>query len=74
MQTAIERALEDNLGVAGDHYCLTEDYRIRGAHLFRFDLVMVDPETRRWRRFWFTVGDAAAQAGVLRVMLIEEET
>jgi hypothetical protein len=45
---------------------------IAGTSIIRFDIVMTDPETAQWRRFWFTVSDAAAQFGVLRVLLIEE--
>jgi hypothetical protein len=72
MREVIERSLEENLGQHGDHFCLDESYRIPGTSYFRFDIVMTDPDTRRWRRFWFTVSDAAAKYSVLRVMLIEE--
>ena len=74
MREVIERSLEENLGQHGDHFCLNESYRIPGTSYFRFDIVMTDPETGRWRRFWFTVSDAAASYSVLRVLLIEEAT
>jgi len=72
MRTALERSLEEHLGQFGDSFCLNEDYRIPGTSYFRFALVLTDPESQKWRRFWVTVSDAAAQYGVLRVMLIEE--
>ena len=72
MRAVIERSLVEHLGQLGDHFCLQESYRIPGTSLFRFDIVLADPETKRWRHFWFTVSDAAAQFGVLRVLLIEE--
>jgi hypothetical protein len=72
MRAALERSLEENLGKLGDSFCLNEDYRIAGTSYFRFDLVLTDPESQKWRHFWITVSDAAAQYGVLRVMLIEE--
>jgi hypothetical protein len=72
MRDTIERSLEEHLGQHGDSFCLNESYRIPGTSYFRFDIVLSDPESGKWRRFWFTVSDAAAQYGVLRVMLIEE--
>lgn len=72
MREVIERSLEEHLGQFGDHFCLNESYRISGTSCFRFDIVLTDPETGRWRHFWFTVSDVAAQYGVLRVVLIEE--
>jgi hypothetical protein len=72
MREVIERSLEEHLGEFGDHFCLNESYRIHGTSYFRFDMVLTDPETTRWRHFWFTVSDAAAPFSVLRVVLIEE--
>lgn len=72
LRAVVERSLEEHLGQHGDHFCLQESYRIVGTSLFRFDLVLSDPDTGRWRHFWFTVSDAAAQYGILRVVLIEE--
>jgi hypothetical protein len=72
MRNVIEHSLEEHLGKFGDSFCLNESYRIHGTSYFRFDLVVSDPETGKWRRFWFTVSDAAAQYGILRVVLIEE--
>jgi hypothetical protein len=68
----IERNLASLLGEHGDFYCLQEAYRIPGTPYFRFDLLLADPGTGARRRFWFTVSDAAAQYGILRVQLIEE--
>jgi len=72
MREVIERSLEQQLGQYGDYFCLNESYRIPGTSCFRFDIVLIDPETGKWRHFWFTVSDAAAQYGVLRELLIEE--
>jgi hypothetical protein len=72
VRAVLERSLAEHLGEHGDFYCLTESYRISGTSYFRFDLILADPETDRLRQFRITASDAAAAAGVLQVLLIEE--
>jgi hypothetical protein len=72
VREVLERNLEEHLGQHGDFFCLQECYRIHGTSLFRFGIVLADPDTGRIRHFRFTVSDAAAAYGVLQVLLIEE--
>lgn len=74
MRRALEDSLELHLGENGDHFCLTESYRIRGTSRFQFRLVIIDPETHQTRIFRVIASDAAVQAGVLRVLYLDEVT
>ena len=74
VRQAIERHLAEDLGQHGDHYCLSEEYRTTGTPYFRYDFVLLDPDSGRLRSFRFYVSDGAAQFGVLRVLLVEETT
>ena len=74
----MRRVLEDNLelylGEMGDHFCLTESYRIRGTSRLQFQLVITDPETHKPRVFRVIASDASASSGVLRVLYLDEAT
>jgi hypothetical protein len=74
VRQAIERHLAEDLGQHGDHYCLSEEYRVAGTAYLRYDLLLLDPDTDRLRSFRFYVSDGAAQFGVLKVLLVEETT
>jgi len=49
MQEAIEDCLDRHLGQHGDHYCLSESYRIRGTSRFQVSFLLRDPDTGRPR-------------------------
>jgi hypothetical protein len=74
MRRALEDSLELYLGKMGDHFCLTESYRIRGTSRIQFQLVITDPETHKPRVFRFIVSDASASSGVLQVLYLDEVT
>jgi hypothetical protein len=74
MRAALEDSLEANLGQGGDHYCLTESYRIRGTSRFQFFLILADPGTGRLRRFRVVARDESAPVGVLKVLYLDEAT
>ena len=74
LRRKLEDSLEANLGERGDHFCLSERYRIRGTSRIQFQLVITDPETRKPRVFRVIAGDASAPSGVLRVLYLDEVT
>jgi hypothetical protein len=74
MRRALEDSLEFHLGQNGDHYCLTERYRIRGTSRIQFRLIVTDPDTHQHRAFRVIASDAAAPSGVLQVLYLDEVT
>jgi hypothetical protein len=74
MRRALEDSLELHLGEMGDHFCLTERYRIRGTPRIQFQLILTDPETHKPRVFRIIASDASAASGVLRVLYLDEIT
>lgn len=74
MRKALEDSLELHLGQMGDHFCLTESYRIRGTSEMEIPLILMDPDARRPRSFRVIVSDASAPSGVLRALYLDEVT